>query len=110
MTIGSGDIGSLPRPGTLGDWVKGVVARMTRPKALRGMSRNEFEQIARDFELSPAELYRLLTGRAISGDRLEKQLAALGVSRDRVSAVQVPGAEQVSARAQLLLPIGPSCC
>ena len=82
MTMGSSNDGRW-RAGTLGGWAKGLVARITCPKALRGMTRAEFEQIARDFELSPAELYRLLTGRSAGGDLLEQRLAALELSPNR---------------------------
>lgn len=98
----------LPRDRLVG-WMRGVVARMRRSR-LQGISRAEFEQVARDLDLSYPELYGLLTGRAVSAERTEQNLAALEASRERVRAAQASEAKQISAREQALLPIGPSCC
>lgn len=110
MTLNSGDRARLSRPGLLGGWVRSVVARWRHLNRLQGISRAEFEQVARDLNLSHPELYGLLTGRAVSAERTEQNLAALEASRERIRAAQAPEAKQVSAPAQTLLPIGPSCC
>jgi hypothetical protein len=74
------------------------------------MTRVDFEQVARDLDLSHPELYGLLTGRSASAERTEQNLAALETSRERIRTAQVSEAERVSARTQAMLPIGPSCC
>jgi hypothetical protein len=118
--LDSGSRARLPRAGRfgrrlggrLGGWVRGAVARWRHLNRLQGISRAEFEQIACDLNLSHPELYGLLTGRSVSADLLEQQLAALESSPDRIGAAQAPDAQRISthAHAQALLPIGPSCC
>ena len=114
MTLDSGDSATLPRPGRLegrlGGWVRRVFARRRHLNRLQGISRVEFEQVARDLNLSHPELYRLLTGCNVSLDLVEQNLAALEGSRERIRAAQALEAKRISARAQALLPIGPSCC
>ena len=110
MTLDSGDRASLPRPGRLGGWVSSIAARWRHLHRLRGINRAEFEQVARDLDLSHPKLYGLLTGRSVSAELTEQNLAALEGSRERIRAAQALEAKQISARAQALLPIGPSCC
>ena len=43
---------------------------------LHGVTRADFDQIAEDLDLSPPELYELLTGRRLSADALQDRLAA----------------------------------
>jgi hypothetical protein len=74
------------------------------------MNRAEFEQVARDLDLSHPGLYGLLTGRRVSAAFTEQNLAALEASRDRIRAAQASEAKRTSAPAQPLLLIGPSCC
>lgn len=109
MTLDYGNRARLQPRGQLVGWVRGVVARIGRSR-LRGVSRTEFEQVAHDLDLSHPELYGLLTGRRVSAESTEQNLAALEHSRERIRAAQVSEAEQVSARTQPMLPIGPSCC
>ena len=99
----------LPRRSRLAFWMRGVVARVKRNR-LRGIDRTEFEQVARDLDLSHPELYGLLTGRRVSAEITEQGLAALEASRESIRAAQASEAKRVSARAEALLPIGPSCC
>ena len=114
MTLDSGDSARLPHPGRLdggmGGWLRRVVARWRRVNRLQGISRAEFEQVARDLNLSHPELYGLLTGRSVSAELAEQNLAALECSRERIRAAQALETKQISAQAQALLPIGPSCC
>lgn len=107
MKLDFGDRAWLPR---LGGWVRRVVARWRHRNRLQGMSLAEFEQVARDLDLSHLELYGLLTGRRVSAELAEQNLAALEPSPERFRAVQAAQAKQISARTQALLPIGPSCC
>lgn len=108
MQLDSADRPKLRRAKSFGGWVRGVVARVRHRNRLRGMSRAEFEQVARDLDLSHPELYGLLTGRSVSAELTEQNLAALECSRERIRAAQALEAKQISAQA--LLPIGPSCC
>ena len=94
---------------SLAGWARGLFARL-KPNRLRGIDRTEFEQVARDLDLSHPELYGLLTGRRVSAEITEQGLAALEASRERIRAAQASEAKRVSARAEALLPIGPSCC
>ena len=110
MTSDSGDSARLPRPRRLGGWVRDVVARWRYLNRLQGINRTEFEQVARDLNLSHPELYGLLTGRNVSVELTEQKLAELEISRDRIRAGQASGANRISARKQAPLPIGPSCC
>jgi hypothetical protein len=110
VKLDCGDRGRLRHTTRLGGWVRSVVARLWHRNWLQGMNRAEFEQVARDLDLSHPELYGLLTGRSVSAELTEQNLAALEVSRERIRAAQVLEAKQSSAQAQALLPIGPSCC
>jgi hypothetical protein len=109
VTLDYSDRARLQPRGRLVGWMRGLVARMSRSR-LRGISRAEFEQVAHDLDLSHPELYGLLTGRSVSAERTEQNLAALETSRERIRAAQAPEAKQVSAPASAFLPIGPSCC
>jgi len=76
MTNASGQMGRFSQASALVGWVNAVIARFSRANELRGMNRAEFEQIARDLDLPPPELYGLLTGCRVSPDALEERLAA----------------------------------
>ena len=76
MTNASNETSKLRRASALAGWVKAVIARFSRANEFRGMNRAEFERIARDFNLSPPDLYGLLTGRQLSAEALEEWLAA----------------------------------
>ena len=107
MKPDSGDRARLPRASYFGGWVRRIVARVLHRNRLRGMNRAEFEQVARDLDLSHPELYGLLTGRRVSAELAEQNLAALEASRERIRAAQASEAKPISAP---MLPIGPSCC
>ena len=110
MTIASGEMGRLPRVSAVGGWVRTIISRFRRPTELQGMNRAEFEQIARDLDLSPPELYRLLGRRVVSSDRPEKRLSEIAFSPELVKAQQALEQEHLPAKAQEFLPIGPFCC
>ncbi len=106
----SADREYLPPTRSLGGWLRRVFARVRRRDGLQGMSRAEFEQVARDLDLSHPELYGLLTGRRVSADVLENEWAVQGPSPGHTATQPAADTRQISARAQALLPIGPSCC
>ena len=110
MTIISGEMGRLPRVSALGGWVRAIISRFGRPTELQGMKRAEFEQIARDLDLSPPELYRLLGRRVVSSDRPEKRFSETEFSSEFVRAPQPLEQEHPPAKVQEFLPIGPFCC
>lgn len=104
MTTAPAEREKLPCAGTIGRWVRAIVSRFKRPAGLKGITRAEFEQMARDLDLSHPELYGHLTGRVVSADLLEKRLKKLDVAPERVEP------RHLSAGTQACLPIGPSCC
>lgn len=106
----SGDMGRLPRVGMLGGWMRAVAAKFKRQAKLRDTNRAEFEQIARDLDLSPPQLYGLLTGRAPSADILERRLSQMEASSERIGERQVPAEEHSSAEIREFLVFGPFCC
>jgi hypothetical protein len=87
--------------------LQAIVARFKHPAALKGTSREEFEQTAQDLDLSHRELYGLLTGRNVSAGLVEERLSKLDVLSKRTTA---PESERLSAEMRACLPIGPSCC
>lgn len=92
-------------------WAKSFVARFSRASELRGMDRPEFEQIAQDLNLSPPELYGLLTGRRLSPDALEECLAAeFEASPQLAKRLRAIERQHRATRIRASLPIGPSCC
>ena len=110
MRIVSDDMGRLPRGGLAG-WLRAVVTGCAQRNKLHGVKRPEFEQIARDLNLSPPELYRLLTGRRLSAEALEKHLAAeFEASPQLAKRLRAIERQHRAARIRASLPIGPSCC
>ncbi len=104
----------LPRRGRLFGWARSIFARVNRNRLLE-IDRAEFEQVARDLDLSNPELYGLLTGRRVSAELLERKWASVAsapkrITKARVAEVRSPEADQISAQVQAWLPIGPSCC
>ena len=109
MKLDSADSARSPRRGRIVGWVRNVVARV-RGNRLQQIDRAEFEQVARDLDLSDSELYGLLTGRRVSSELLEQKWALIEPSSESNRKAQASEAKQLSARAQAWLPIGPSCC
>lgn len=92
-------------------WTKAVVASLTGAGNLRGTNRAEFEQVARDLDLAPTELYRLSTGRRLSADALERYLAAeFEGSPQLTRRLRAIEREYRLAQHRASMPIGPSCC
>jgi len=92
-------------------WLRVLVTRCARTTRLHGVKRPEFEQIARDLNLSPPELYGLLTGRRLSAEALEECLAAeFEASPQLAKRLRAMERQHRAARIRASLPIGPSCC
>jgi hypothetical protein len=110
VTIISANTGRLIGIRAVRRWVQAIAARFGRPARLKKMTRAEFEQMARDLDLSQPELYGLLTGRKPSAAVVEAHLTNLEVSEQVIRARRTPESEDASAATQACLPIGPSCC
>jgi len=110
VTTISARTGRLIGVGAVGRWAKAIAARFGRSARLKKMTRAEFEQMARDLDLSHPELYWLLTGRRHSASVIEACLTNLEVSEQRIRALRTPESGDASAGMQACLPIGPSCC
>jgi hypothetical protein len=110
VTIISANTERLIGISTLGRWVQAIDARFGRSARLKKVTRAEFEQMARDLDLSHPELYGLLTGRKPSAVVIEADLTNLEVSQQRIRALRTPESEDGSSGMQACLPIGPSCC
>jgi hypothetical protein len=102
--------GKLRRAGILACWAEAIVARFSRANELRGISRAEFEQVARDLNLPPPELYGLLTGRRVSADALEERLAAeFEASPQLAKRLRTIERQHRAARIRMSVPIAPCC-
>jgi hypothetical protein len=82
MTEIADETATRNRMGGLRGWMKALAARFRSADELRSFDRAEFEQIARDLNLSPSELHLLSIGDGRSADLLEKRLRELGLSRE----------------------------
>ena len=110
MTNASAQTGKFSRASALVGWVKAVIARFSHANELRGMNRAEFEQIARDLNLPPPELYGLLTGRRVSADALEEWLAAeFEASPQLAKRLRAIERKHRAARIRMSVPIAPCC-
>jgi hypothetical protein len=110
MTNAFGQTGKLRGASFLTAWAKAVVARFSPANELRGMDRAEFEQIARDLNLSPPELYRLLTGRRLSADALDECLVAeFEASPQLAKRLRAIERQYRAARIRMSVPIAPCC-
>jgi hypothetical protein len=70
---------TLPRTGGVFGWMKAIASKLVNTNEFRGMDRSEFEQIARDLNLSPLEL-QALSSNDRSGELLDKRLAEFELS------------------------------
>ena len=84
MTISPDDARKLPLGRGLAGWVRAVASRFVNDGELQGLDRTEFAQIARDLNLSPAELYAISTGSDQSAGLLNKRMAEFGLSPEVV--------------------------
>jgi len=110
VTIKYANTGRLIGISAVRRWVQAIAASFGRPDRWKKITRAEFEQVARDLDLSQPELYGLLTGRKPSAAVVEAYLTNLEVSQQRNRASRTPESEDASAATQACLPIGPSCC
>jgi hypothetical protein len=69
---------------TLLGWIKAVASKFRTPKDLQGIDRDEFEQIARDLNLSTSEVYVLSSKAGLTGDLLKPRLAEFKLSPELV--------------------------
>lgn len=69
---------------TLLGWLKAVASQFATPNELQGINRDEFEQIARDLNLSVSELYVLSSKAGLTGDLLKDRLAEFKLSHQLV--------------------------
>lgn len=91
----------------IGRRLRSLGALFARRNGLKGVSRAEFEQMARDLDLSHPELYGLLTGRVLSDVAVERRLKRLEAAQLRIAARSEHATVGIQAT---ILPIGPSCC
>jgi hypothetical protein len=73
----------LRRAGLTG-WIKAMASRFVSDGELQGLDRTEFGQIARDLNLSPAELYAISVGSNQTAGLLNKRMAEFGLSPEVV--------------------------
>jgi hypothetical protein len=69
---------------TLFGWIKAVASRLAPRNELQGIDREEFEQIARDLNLSTSELYVLSSKAGLTGELLKRRLAEFKLSPELV--------------------------
>src|SRR3954447_8888930 len=84
MTIPPNDLPKLPWRGALAGWVRAVASRSVNDGELHGLDRTEFAQIARDLNLSPAELHAISIGSNQSAGLLNRRMAEFGLSPEVV--------------------------
>ena len=109
MTNAAGQMHKLSRASALVGWVKIVIARFSHANELRGINRAEFEQIARDLNLPPLDLYELLTGRRVSADALDEILAAEFEASPQLAKRLRTIERQHRAAMRMSVPIAPCC-
>ena len=109
MTNAFGQIGKWRGATVLTAWAKSVAARFSRANELGGMDRAEFEQIARDLNLSPPELYGLLTGRRVSADALDECLAVELEASPQLAKRLRTIERKHRAAVRISVPIAPCC-
>jgi hypothetical protein len=89
MTI-SRSVESAPAAGFLSGWVRAITSRFAGSGELQNLGSKEFEQIARDLNLSSSELFALSARNDLSGDLVRKRIAECGLSTDELKTRQ-PG-------------------
>jgi hypothetical protein len=80
----SGHAGEAPRTNVFMGWLRSIAAKFARSNGMEGLDRKEFEQVARDLNLSTAELDALSRKSNSFSDLLGKRLAEFGLSEDQV--------------------------
>jgi hypothetical protein len=69
---------------TLLGWIKAAASKFAIPNELHDIDRDEFEQIARELNLSTAELYGLSSKTGLTGELLKNRLEEFKLSADLV--------------------------
>jgi hypothetical protein len=64
-------------------WVKAIASIFVIPNELQDIDRGEFEQTARDLNLSTSELYVLSNKAGLTGELLKRRLAEFKLSAER---------------------------
>jgi hypothetical protein len=96
--------------------MRAVASKFKPPARLKNTNRAEFEQIARDLDLSSPQLYGLLTRRALSADAVDKRLSDMEIDSERAATSGVVQAPRESTKPHLtaemreFLMFGPFCC
>ena len=72
----------LPQGRGLIGWVRALTARLGSKGDLREIDRAEFDQIARDLNLSAPDLYAISTRNDMTVDLLDKRMADFGLSAE----------------------------
>lgn len=75
---------TTPGQRTLRGWIKAVASKFGTKNELQDIDRGEFEQIARDLNLSTAELYVLSSKAGLTGELLKRRLAEFKLSAELV--------------------------
>jgi hypothetical protein len=75
---------ATPGKRTLLGWIKSVACKFGTTKELQDIDRGEFEQIARDLNLSTSELYVLSSKAGLTGDLLKRRLVEFKLSTELV--------------------------
>src|SRR4051812_28010406 len=84
MTILADNMSKVQRRFGLAGWIRAVASRIVRDDDLQRLDRTEFAQIARDLNLSPAELHAISLGSNQSAVLLKKRMAEFGLSPEVV--------------------------
>jgi hypothetical protein len=79
MTIPSNDMPKSPRRSGWAGWIRAVASRFVSNGGLQELDRTEFAQIARDLNLSPAELHAISIGSGRSARLLSKRMMEFGL-------------------------------
>lgn len=77
-------VNATPEKRSLFGRIKAVASKFVTPNELQGIDRDEFEQIARDLNLSTSELYVRTSKAGLTGDLLKHRLAEFKLSPELV--------------------------
>jgi hypothetical protein len=84
MSVSPGGVEASRWTRVLFGWASALASKLAPSGELQGIGRQEFEHIARDLNLSTAELY-VLTGKSgLTGDLLRRRLAEFRLSAEQV--------------------------
>jgi hypothetical protein len=80
MTVITDNTGTSPRRRGVAGWLRAMLARFANGYELRDTDCAEFDQIARDLNLSPSELHTLAVGNGSSPALLERRMAEFALA------------------------------